>query len=97
MRHRNSDSDERLPPADPPPSPGPAVLGALADDAIDVFCWCNKCGHNAIVPSRLLIRQLGPAMPVPAVGAHMRCSGCGSRDIATRPAWPSAGPIARHD
>lgn len=79
------------------PGSGPALLGLLADEGLDIFCWCNRCGHNAIVSTRLLIRQLGPAMPVPAVGAHMRCTGCGSRDVATQPAWPAMGPITRHD
>lgn len=75
----------------------PAALGDLGGQGIDVFCWCNRCGHNAVLPAALLIRQLGPAMPVPEVGARLRCTGCGSRDVATRPAWPSAGPITRHD
>jgi hypothetical protein len=26
----------------------------------------------------------------------MRCSGCGSKDVAARPDWPSLGQIARH-
>jgi hypothetical protein len=42
------------------------------------------------------MRQLGPAMPVPEIGAHMRCTGCGSRDVATRPAWSAPEPITRH-
>jgi Fur family ferric uptake transcriptional regulator len=27
---------------------------------------------------------------------HLRCTGCGSKDIATRPAWPSLGQVTRH-
>lgn len=75
---------------------GAAILGELARDNIDVFCWCNRCGHNASVAIGLLMRQFGPAFPVPEVGARMRCTGCGSKDIATRPAWPSLGQVARH-
>ena len=74
----------------------PARLGALADAGLDVFCWCNRCGHNAVVPTAQLMGQLGPAMAVPEIGAHMRCTGCGSRDIATRPHWPSPGQNTRH-
>lgn len=72
------------------------VLAELAAQGVDVFCWCNRCGHNAVLPIAHLIRQLGPAMPVPEAGARLRCTGCGSRDVATRPAWPSPGPITRH-
>ena len=75
----------------------PAVtLGRLADDSVDVFCWCNRCGHNAVLPVRGVMRQLGAALPVPEVGARLRCSVCSGKDVATRPAWPSRGPITRH-
>lgn len=74
----------------------PATLGQMRDEALDVFCWCNRCGHNATVATALLLAQLGPAMPVPEVGARMRCSSCGAKDVATRPAWPSPGVITRH-
>lgn len=72
------------------------TLGELADEGIDVFCWCNRCSHNAVVETGRLIAELGPALPVPEAGARMRCSGCASKDIATRPAWPSPGTVARH-
>ncbi|NNG02687.1 MAG: hypothetical protein HKM95_01120 [Inquilinus sp.] len=75
----------------------PVVLGALAERGVGVFCWCNRCHHNAIVTSTQLIDQLGPDFPIPEVGAQMRCSGCGSKDVATRPDWPSQGQITRHD
>ena len=71
-------------------------LGDLLEDGIPVFCWCNRCSHNATVALDLLIARLGPAMPVPEVGATMRCSSCGSKDVATRPAWPSLGRVTRH-
>lgn len=72
------------------------ALGALADRGMDVFCWCNRCGHHAVVPTIQLMRQLGAGCPVPEVGAAMRCTSCGSRDVATRPDWPSPGRISRH-
>jgi len=71
-------------------------LGDLARDSVDVFCWCNRCGHNATVETKTLIAQLGPSFPVPEIGAKMRCTGCGSKDVATRPDWPSLGQVARH-
>ncbi len=73
-----------------------ATLGELVAEGIDVFCWCNRCSHNAVVETGRLVAELGPAMPVPEAGARMRCSGCASKDIATRPAWPSPGTVARH-
>ncbi len=72
-------------------------LGELGKSGIGVFCWCNRCGHNAVVPIESLIARLGPQTPVPEVGARLRCSGCASKDIATRPAWPGLGQVARHD
>jgi hypothetical protein len=72
------------------------VLGELQQEQVDIFCWCNRCGHNAVVPVAVFIAQFGPAFPVPDVGAHLRCSGCSSKDIAARPAWPSLGQVTRH-
>ena len=74
-----------------------AVLGDLVQAKIGVFCWCNRCGHSAEAETDMLVKQLGPAFPVPEVGTRMRCTSCESKDVATRPAWPSHGPIARHD
>ena len=74
----------------------PARLGPIAEQGLDIFCWCNRCGHSAELSSVLLLARLGPAVPVPEIGAHLRCGGCGSKDVATRPAWPGLGPVARH-
>ncbi|RMD61143.1 MAG: hypothetical protein D6826_10665 [Alphaproteobacteria bacterium] len=63
-------------------------LGEIADLGVDVFCRCNRCGHTGLLASRHLIPVLGPATPVPEVGARVRCSRCDARDVATRPAWP---------
>jgi hypothetical protein len=70
------------------------TLGDLLNQALDVFCWCNRCGHNAVLEARLLAGQMGAAQAVPEVGARLRCSGCASKDVATRPAWQSAAPAA---
>ena len=47
-------------------------LGDLARAGVEVFCWCNRCGHNAVVETAGLIAELGPGYPVPEVGARMR-------------------------
>lgn len=73
------------------------VLRELAEGNIDVFCWCNRCGHNSIVPTSRLMAELGPEFTVPEVGSRMRCTGCSSKDVAARPNWPSLGPVTRHD
>lgn len=72
------------------------TLAELLDAKVDVFCWCNRCGHNAVLAAARLLAELGPGFPVPELGGRMRCTGCGSKDVATRPAWPSLGTVARH-
>ena len=72
-------------------------IGDLLPKDIAVFCWCNRCGHNAEAATAMLISQLGPDFPVPEVGSRMRCSSCASKDVATRPAWPTRDQVvARH-
>ncbi len=73
------------------------TLANLVEQQVDVFCWCNRCSHNAVLATAALMAEMGPEMPVPEIGARLRCSGCGSKDIATRPAWPSLGQVTRHD
>jgi len=74
-----------------------ATLGELQQRGIAVFCWCNRCSHNAVLELTPLIAQLGPLCPVPEVGARLVCSSCGSKDIATRPAWQGLGQVTRHE
>ena len=75
----------------------PATLADIQQDGLLVFCWCNRCGHNAAIDPTTLITTLGPLYPVPEIGHHMRCSACQTRDIATRPHWPAhGGQMARH-
>ena len=71
-------------------------LGEILQAGVDVFCWCNRCGHNATISSARLVAELGPTFTVPEIGSRMRCSGCGSKDVAARPDWPSLGQVARH-
>jgi len=71
-------------------------LGDLLANSIPIFCWCNRCGHSSSLPPDLLVAEAGPALPVPDIGQHLRCSGCGSKDISTRPEWPTLGQVTRH-
>ena len=73
------------------------LLAEIQVHNVDVFCWCNRCGHNATISSSRLAAELGPTFPVPDIGSRMRCSGCGSKDVAARPDWPSLGQVTRHD
>ena len=82
--------------ADRLPGPRPIALGEIARQGVPIFCWCNRCGHNAELDAHELARLLGPAIPVPAIAGRLRCRGCGARDVAARPAWPSLGQVARH-
>ncbi len=79
-----------------PPREPPALLADLVEQGLGVFCWCNRCGHNAELAVAPLIARLGPWVPVPAVARHMRCAGCGGRDVSVRPAWPPRGPVSGH-
>lgn len=74
----------------------PVLLGDLRDRNVDVQCWCNRCPHHAVLTTRLLIARYGANCPVPEIGAQLRCSGCGSKDVATRPNWTSLGLVALH-
>ena len=74
----------------------PVLLGDIGCRNIDVQCWCNRCPHHAVLPVGMLIARFGRDCPVPEIGARLRCSGCGSKDIATRPNWSSLGLVAHH-
>lgn len=69
-----------------------ARLADLLRSKVGVLCWCNRCGHRAEAPATLLVAQLGPEFPVPEIGTRMRCGSCGSKDVATRPAWTAEVP-----
>lgn len=71
----------------------PAIL---ADCEHGLYCWCNRCSHNAVVPIKAVTRKLGERCPVPDTARHMVCSDCGSKDIAVRPNWPAVGVVAHH-
>ncbi|MDA9190038.1 hypothetical protein N9P07_01245 [Alphaproteobacteria bacterium] len=74
------------------------LLHDLIAEKLDIFCWCNKCNHNNIIATKLVMEKLGPNYPVPEVGRNLRCGKCNNtQNIATRPNWPThGGQIARH-
>ena len=80
----------------------PVTLQDLHDEGLAVFCWCNRCGHNAEMGIAVFIQKFGAAYPVPELGRVMRCKNCQAHNrpannIATRPAWPSyGGQMAKH-
>ena len=76
--------------------PRPVTLAELANQGLDVWAWCNGCSHHAVLPVGDLTAKLGPEYPVPHVGLRAYCRECGSRDVQTRPDWPTMGVIARH-
>ncbi|MCW5771618.1 MAG: hypothetical protein KIT16_08295 [Rhodospirillaceae bacterium] len=72
----------------------PDRLGDLAAHGGRIFCWCNRCAHHARLDGRQLSLALGPDFPVPEVGAKLRCSNCGAKDVATRADFAPAPPAA---
>lgn len=76
--------------------PEPPTLADVRSYGVDVFCWCNRCHHHAVLPIAILIAQCGPGLPFPAVHGRLRCQACGSRDIHARPNWRGLGTVAWH-
>jgi hypothetical protein len=71
----------------------PITLGDLAVIGVDVFYWCNRCGHHGAAETGPLVGAHGPDYAVPEIGSRLRCAGCGAKDIATRPAWLAGADI----
>ena len=77
---------------------GPALLQDLQDEGLDVFCWCNRCGHNAEIALAVFLKRFNLTHPVPELARAMRCKNCQATDIITRAAWPAyGGQIERHN
>ncbi len=74
------------------------ALAYLRQEGLHLFVWCNGCSRNRSLPVGPLIAALGPDYPVPAAARRLRCTGCGGRDIESRPDWApeSPGVISRH-
>ena len=79
-----------------PTHPAPATLGEVAAKGLKLWVWCNGCSHNKTLAVASLIARLGRNFPVPRLGARLRCSACGGRDIDARPDWPRRGVITSH-
>jgi hypothetical protein len=39
--------------------PIPPTLGDIRAYGVDVFAWCNRCHHHAVLSIEVLIAQLG--------------------------------------
>lgn len=74
----------------------PITLGELAEGGIDLFCWCDRCHHNAVLHLDRLLREFGRRQAIPALANHLRCSRCNGKAVSLRPAWPSLGQVTRH-
>ena len=72
------------------------TLADIQERCDGVFCWCNRCSHNAELPIGAIIAQLGPSLPFPEIHGRLRCQACGSKDVAARPAWVGLGQVTRH-
>jgi hypothetical protein len=77
-------SDPGVPLSHYPPH---GVRGVLLD--------CIACGHHAELPLSSLVARFGADYGVRAIALHCRCSRCGSRNVESRPAWPSRAPGVR--
>jgi hypothetical protein len=75
----------------------PPTLADICNYGVDVFCWCNRCSHHAVLPINMLIAQCGAATPFPAIHGRLRCQVCGTKDIHARPNWKGLGVVARHE
>ena len=74
----------------------PATLADMSAQGLDIWCWCNGCCHHAVLSTDKLIARLGRDQGVPGVVGHAYCGNCGSRDVETRPNWPTVGVVTQH-
>ena len=74
------------------------TLHDLSVENLDIFCWCNNCGHNNVIGTKKIMDKLGQNYPVPKIGYKLRCRKCNNTDnISTRPNWPNhKGQLRRH-
>jgi hypothetical protein len=62
---------------------GAATLGDLIREDKLLWIYCTSCGRERDVSPKTV--PLPPAVPVPEISKHMKCSVCGSRKINTKP------------
>ena len=69
-------------------NPGPPMtLQNMRQNGVRaVTATCEACGREADVH----VDALPETMTVPEAGNRLRCSSCGGKTIATRPAWHTA-------
>jgi hypothetical protein len=48
-------------------APFPPTLAQVAGYGVDVFYWCNRCSHHAVLPVAVLIAHLGLTLPAAMV------------------------------
>jgi DNA-directed RNA polymerase subunit RPC12/RpoP len=69
----------------------PMDLANMRENGVrSVEARCEACGHEAVVNCDALPADL----PVPDVALRLRCSGCGSKRIVTKPDWTERPRIA---
>lgn len=68
---------------------GPATLGEQEARGLPLLVYCNRCPHHGTLPVAPLIARFGRNFPIPDVAKHCRCTACGSRDVQTRPNFPT--------
>ena len=73
--------------------PEPPILADIRSYGVDVFAWCNRCHHHAVLPIAVLIAHCSPGPPFPAACGVRRA---GSKDIHARPNWKGLGQVAGH-
>jgi hypothetical protein len=70
--------------------PNPVTLGDLITGGKLMWAYCIACCRDSDIDPTAL--PLPAATPVPGLGRrHMRCSGCGSKEIETRPELSPGG------
>ncbi len=63
-------------------------LSGLIAHGIRLWVWCETCCHHTTLDPEPLLERLGDRA-VPQVSAVLICSCCGSRDVSSRPDWPT--------
>ncbi|GJE00011.1 hypothetical protein [Methylobacterium isbiliense] len=58
----------------------PPTIGSLREQGettAAVFCHARECGHSAVISTD----RFPADMPFPDIALHLRCSGCGAREV----------------
>jgi hypothetical protein len=58
--------------------PEPPTLADVQSYSVDVFCWCNRCRHHAVLSVAVLIADCGLGLPFPMIHGGLRRQACGS-------------------